>query len=82
MSEIDFDKYKNIEVKELEDLKLQQICIASNILKDKEIERLNNIITELEKWLEEMRFEDIAIAPDEALDKLKELKQGGSNENN
>ena len=44
-------------------------------MKDKEIERLNNIIEELEKWLEEMRFEDIAIAPDEALDKLKELKE-------
>lgn len=40
--------------------------------KDKEIQRLNNIIDELEKYLEEKRcYEDLVI-----LDKLKELKEG------
>ena len=36
--------------------------------KDKEIERLNNIINELEKWSEEYRFADIF------KNKLQELK--------
>ena len=43
---IDFDKYKDNEINSLEDLKLQQICIASNIAKGKEIERLCNALNE------------------------------------
>lgn len=54
---------------------------ADNIIKDKEIDRLNNIINELEKWCnngikngihiayeQELDYEDV-------LDKLKELKE-------
>ena len=42
--------------------------------KDKERERLNNIINELEKWAEGYIFADIF------KDKIKELKGDGSNE--
>ena len=53
--------------------------------KDEEIERLNNIINELEKWLTddenskiyynyENKYEYIYV--DDLLDKLKELKEG------
>ena len=47
-----------------------QIQYLENDLKekDKEIERLNNIINELEKWSEEYRFADIF------KNKLQELK--------
>ena len=48
-------------------------------------ERLNNIITELEKWLnkeKEATLYDYQFAIEDVLDKLKELKQGGSNESN
>ena len=41
--------------------------------KDKEIERLNNIIDELEKWSEDYRFANIF------KDKLQELKGDESN---
>jgi len=43
--------------------------------KDKEIERLNNVINELEKWLEESKSGDISFAYIHTLDKLKELKE-------
>ncbi len=39
----------------------------------KEIERLNNIINELEKWLEE-RSGDVSFAYHHTLNKLQELK--------
>ena len=47
--------------------------------KDKEIDRLNNIIDELEKWIKEnnlgkYRTENV-VDTDELLDKLKELKE-------
>ena len=55
----------------------------------KEIERLNNIINELEKYLEENKYfyggyqgedreDDLSII--HALNKLKELKESGNNE--
>ena len=45
--------------------------------KDKEIERLNNIITELEKYLEKERELDFnnKLCIEAILDKLKELKE-------
>ena len=46
--------------------------------KDKEIERLNNIITELEKWLKEQlkeNYGDSYITLQQTLKKLKELKE-------
>lgn len=50
---------------------------------EEEIQRLNNIIEELEKWIKEndlgqYRTENV-VDVDELLDKLKELK-GGKNE--
>lgn len=56
-----------------------------NIRKDKEIERLNNIINELEEWLKEQRdyyyeypyysdFNAYGSKCDDILEKLKELK--------
>ena len=52
--------------------------------KDKEIERLNNIINELEKWFENMNIEKLATFDDydigqynaykKVIDKLQELK--------
>lgn len=47
--------------------------------KDKEIERLKNVINELEKWLKEENYknEDFwCINSVEVLNKLKELKEG------
>ena len=48
---------------------------------EKEIDRLNNIIDELEKYLIEMsdRSWDDNGAYDDVLDKLKELKNGDNN---
>lgn len=50
---------------------------ADNIIKEKEIDRLNNIINELEKYLIEMSDKswDDNGAYDDILDKLKELKE-------
>jgi len=60
------------------------ILIKDNLKKDKEIERLNNIIDELEKYLEQqwLEWKDdsndeiVAMAKEDKiiLDKLKELK--------
>ena len=54
--------------------------------KDKEIERLNNIIEELEKWLDNNSRHKELFECDryyqEILNKLKELKEGNNNENN
>ena len=46
--------------------------------KDKEIERLNNIIDELEKYLLQLRLTDVdgKTIVYRLLDKLKELKEG------
>ena len=49
------------------------------IKKEKEIDKLNNIINELEKWIKEnnlgkYRTENV-VNTDELLDKLKELKE-------
>lgn len=41
-----------------------------------EIDRLNNIINELEKWLNEAKSGDISFSYIHTLDKLKELKEG------
>jgi len=60
-----------------------------NIEQDKEIERLNNIINELEKYLEENKYfyggyqgedreDDLSII--HALNKLKELKESDNND--
>ena len=57
----------------------------------KEIERLNNIINELETWINNVKtFDDICVYEDYSgrwgiqseyiLDKLKELKESGNNE--
>ena len=62
--------------------------ISQDIEKDKEINRLNNIIEELEKYLldgtEEEHWEKGDIYFDEAcediLSKLKELKEGNKND--
>ena len=64
----------------------QGIYRAKNIIdkKQKEIERLNNIINELEKWLEEKQdltcgcgiTPEYIYAYENCLDKLKELKEG------
>lgn len=56
--------------------------------KDKEIERLNNIINELEndlkrydlEYLHETGEHQLADAIEDILDKLKELKESGNNE--
>ena len=46
-----------------------------------EVERLNNIINELEKWLSYEWYEmSKDINPEEVLDKLKELKEGKRSE--
>ena len=59
--------------------------ISQSIEKDKEIERLNNIIKELEKYIsqewycfdnESVEFE----VSKNILDKIKELKESGNNE--
>ena len=42
---------------------------------EKEITRLNNIIDELEKWLNEAKSGDISFAYTHTLQKLKELKK-------
>ena len=56
------------------------------IKKDKEIERLNNIINELEKWLNEYKIQckkydsnSTIIVINCILDKLQELKGGENN---
>lgn len=41
----------------------------------KEIDRLNNILNELEKWLDETKSGDISFAYSHTLNKLKELKE-------
>ena len=62
------------------------LLYAENKQKDKEIERLNNIINELETWINSVKtFDDICvyedysgrwgIQPKYILDKLKELKE-------
>lgn len=62
---------------------------ADNLCKDKEIEELNNIINELEKWLVEWREmldcpdfyeEGIIDCINDTLTKLQELKGSDSNE--
>lgn len=50
--------------------------LKEKIKKDKEIERLNNIINELEKWLNGAKIGDISFSYIHTLDKLKELKEG------
>ena len=68
-------------------LESNQILCKDIEEKDKEIERLNNIINELEKWLEEKDEEyqpyyssyDYNGEYEDCLDKLKELK-GEKNE--
>ena len=58
--------------------------------KDKEIERLNNIINELEEWLKKEIFdlngdydyEGVVSGYENVLNKLQELKGDGSNEKN
>ena len=55
--------------------------IKDNHKKQQEIERLNNIISELEKWLEE-RKGDISFAYYHTLNKLQELKEGEKSEKN
>ena len=87
----EYDKYlsqANFDIQNQEEhnnLKEYVACILyDNDRKDKEIERLNNIINELEKWLEELanlepKYEyEIAYcnAYECCLDKLKELKEG------
>lgn len=54
---------------------IRGIYRAKNIIdsKQKEIERLNNIINELEKWLKE-RSGDVSFAYHHTLNKLQELK--------
>ena len=50
---------------------------------EKEIERLNNIINELERWLNEEKeatFYDYQFAIEDVLDKLRELKGSDKNE--
>ena len=71
-----------IEANGFSDKALEQIVeVVRPILneKDKEIERLNNIITELEKWLEERKDScntlDYYRSYKDVLDKLKELKE-------
>ena len=64
--------------------------IIENYEQSKEIERLNNIINELEKYIEESYkynskclstiFEARAFEDNKILDKLQELKGDGSNE--
>jgi hypothetical protein len=61
--------------------KITEMCLE----KDKEIERLNNIINELEKYIEESykynskclstMFEVRAVEDNKILDKIKELKE-------
>ena len=98
MSE-DFDKYLAIANQDIQrasnhnELKSYVASILySNDEKDKEIERLNNIINELEKWIIENDrwdsdyvFHDFdgfyGIKPDYILDKIKELKEN-KDENN
>ena len=64
---------------------MSELSIAESIRQDyeEEIERLNNIINELEKWLEErlekldiVGDDDIYMALEIALNKLQELKKG------
>ena len=58
--------------------------VDENMKKDKEIERLNNIINELERYIkEEYIYDDIGMKIFDASklqDKLKELKGDSSNE--
>lgn len=63
---------------EITDVKSWEKVISISEEKDKEIERLNNIINELEKWLKEENYKDEdfwCINSVEVLDKLKELKE-------
>ena len=78
MSEEDKLKFRVKELKYFNDILEQQ-----NLDKAKEIERLNNIINELEKWLEDyiklfdepdMLEEQTCEDLKEVLDKLQELK--------
>ena len=79
-----FEEYKEM----IKDMRKEEMIkglydLSKNITeKGKEIERLNNIIDELEKWIKEndlgkYRTENV-IDTDELLNKLQELK--GSNE--
>ena len=64
---------------------MSELSIAESIRQDyeEEIERLNNIINEFERWLEErlekldiIGDDDIYMALEIALNKLQELKKG------
>ena len=73
----DFFNKENEPLKEL----AKEYDTLINNVKDKEIERLNNIINELEKWLKEQKeFYDTEYPReyndyDDVIDKLKELKE-------
>ena len=73
----------DLKLKTYEQLQFEINKLNTDIfLKDKEIERLNNIINELEKWLEEKLErldivgydDDIFNGIELSLDKLQELK--------
>ena len=57
-------------------IKMTEMCVE----KDKEIERLNNIINELEEYLIEQVEKSYSNDYDNVLDKLDELKGSESNE--
>ena len=80
---------KETEIKVMNDDETRDFCIRKDyeiFKKDKEIERLNNIINELEKWLEEdlkQVYRDAGYRHNlilKVLDKLQELKGSDCNE--
>ena len=84
------DVEKIIMTKEDYDRNVEQL-LYDKINAEQEVERLNNIINELEKWLEEQRdyyyenyyysdFNAYGSKCDDVLDKIKELKGSESNE--
>ena len=69
-------------IQNLENLGIRQLAIM-NIEQQEEIQRLNDIIEELEKWLEDNieygdddYYDMKAMGVESALKKLKELKEG------
>ena len=68
----------DIKLKTYEQLQFEIMKLNTDIvLKNKEIEKLNNIIDELEKYIKEMpNNEYFGYLKQDLLDKLKELKKG------